>query len=79
MKNQMNSYIKGELQALKENIEEFSKLPQNESLSALIQDLKEVRDSISQNLLSTKEKYALLWNLPLLYLQIRKLNFHRIY
>lgn len=74
MKNQMNSYIKGELQALKENIEEFSKLPQNESLSALIQDLKEVRDSISQNLLSTKEKYALLWNLPLLYLQIRKLN-----
>lgn len=63
-----------ELEALKENIEEFSKLQQDESVSALIQKLKEVRDSISQNILPTKEKYALLWNLPLLYVQIRRLN-----
>ncbi|DAB27993.1 MAG: hypothetical protein A2513_02750 [Sulfurimonas sp. RIFOXYD12_FULL_33_39] len=75
MKNRMNNFVREELQALNENIEQFTNtLPQNESLSALIGKLKEVRDTISQNTLPAKARDGLLMSLPLLYIQIRKLN-----
>lgn len=71
-------YLSEELEVLEDNIQQFDNLPKNESRNTLIATLKNARESIKNRTISSKEASALVFKLPLIYLQIRNIPMNRL-